>query len=49
MTTQAERFSTAPQGNVTQTSHKYETNGTVQHNATKRKNFGEAEQSRGVS
>jgi hypothetical protein len=44
--TQAERFATAPQGNVTQPSHQYVTKQNhPSPNATKTLNSGEAEQS----
>jgi hypothetical protein len=43
---QADWFATAPQGNVTQTSHKYVTKQDFPSlNATNTLNFGEAEQS----
>jgi hypothetical protein len=42
--TQAERFATAPQGNVTQTSHKYVTKqNPPSPNATNTPKFGEAD------
>jgi hypothetical protein len=45
VSTQAEGFATAPQGNVTQASHKYVTKKNLSsRNATKSLNFGEAEQ-----